>query len=106
MHIHIDAQTGEITVIAHGEKDLPTLTALGLRPTHIVRGGHVWPANRCKRWLFRFLRCLPSIRLRQWTRTWRGSWQVRMVNGLVLGTFATRAEAISAEEEYLLRMLP
>lgn len=67
------------------------------------RASHVEPAHWAKRMAFRLLRATESRRLRDWTRTWGGSWTAKVIGGPYLGTFPSRQQAIDAEMEHLTR---
>lgn len=96
---------GQVTVIAHPDQDAALVAALG--PTgQPQRGGHVFPAPRLLRAVFRLLRrygALPAVVA--WTRTWHCAWLVDLApsGGGVVGPFAVRAEALQAEEQWLLQ---
>jgi hypothetical protein len=93
---------GKVKVVAH-DSDLPVLAqAVGPVATQ-RRGGHVVPAAPLRRWAFKLLRRLASRAAAAWTRTWRGQWlaDLTVSGGPVLGPFATRLEAIAAEEDWL-----
>lgn len=105
MIIHI-APDGNVTVVAH-DSDLPMAEqAIGAVQAQ-QRGGHVVPAAPVKRWAFRQLRKLASKRIAAWTRTWRGPWlaDLSVSGGPVLGPFASRIDAVTAEEDWLAKML-
>ena len=99
---------GEVIIVAHAGLDRERLRGLG-RVYSVRRGGHVVPAARWKRWAFRLIRrtFAENSAVAYWTRRWRGPWLVDLApsGGPVLGPFASRREAIAAEEAWLLRRI-
>ena len=82
------------------EGDFP----LPLKGEKVKRISHVLPANPLKRAAFRILRFLfgDKGRIADWTRRWKGPWIV-VINGIEIGTFNNRQEAISYERELVIR---
>lgn len=70
------------------------------------RASHVEPVSKVKRLTFHLLRGLVAddSPVAAWTRSWRGPWRINLglSGGPTFGSFAGRAEAISAEEAWLL----
>lgn len=96
---------GRVEAVAHPEADRALEAALG--PVRAARRtGRVEPAG-WSRGPFRLLRG-PLGRwawARALSRRLPGPWLVRLADGRVLGPFATRWEAVAAEEEAALRLL-
>jgi len=83
------------------DSDTTPLTALG--KSTIERASHVCPVNRFKRLAFLALRLAfgDTGAVADWTRRWSGPWQAEMVEGPRLGPYATRAEALDAERDWI-----
>lgn len=84
--------------------DHPQLAALkqeGVCTTR--RASWVLPVSWLKRQAFKLLRWATGEvgPVSDWTRGWRGPWQVQIVNGPSLGIYAERADAIAAEVAWI-----
>lgn len=99
---------GETTIIYHpNDPAAGDLAAVLGIVTSDQRGGHVLPLNPLKRWAFTTIRQIWGGRdkLAEWTRTWRGPWMVKIVDGPQLGPFGSHAAGCQAEVAYLLENL-
>jgi hypothetical protein len=102
MLITID-QTGSLEFIAH--EQLAGLISEGQATKR--RASHVTPCNWLTGKLFTFLRWATGETgaVSDWTRNWpywfSWGWQVQVVDGPHLGTYAERADAIAAEVAWL-----
>lgn len=92
-------QAGQIEAIASDE--LAGLELPGLVTKR--RASHVLPCGWLKRQAFKLLRWATGEvgPVSDWTRGWRGPWQVQIVNGPSLGIYAERADAIAAEVAWI-----
>lgn len=98
---------GSVSIIANHDTQASAVQSLSAAlgsVQRVRRGGHVVPADRIRRSVFRLLRRLLGSggRVAAWTRTWPGPWLVKMASGDVLGPFADRDVAVEAEIEHLL----
>lgn len=91
---------GEVVALAHPDRDLPVLAALG-RVQGMRRAGRVLPAPPGARLAFRILRGILGWArpVREWTRRWPVPWIVVLPDGTRLGPFADREAALAAEEQ-------
>lgn len=90
---------GDLRYIAKPETE--RLSSIG--ETSKRRISRVEPTNFFKRIAFLFLRRVvrDDSRLAKWSRTWRCTWRVRMLDsGHIFGSFADRQSAIDAEVDY------
>ena len=98
MKITVDImQNGDIQFV---EPKVNFLEDLG--ETRFRRISRVEPANLFKRIAFKVIRRLvsDSSAIAQWTRNWKCSWRVKMLDtGYIFGEFEQRQEAIAAEIE-------
>lgn len=95
---------GKVRSLAY--HDAPDLTCLG--PGRQWRASHVEPVWPVKRLLFHALRRLfgEAGLVADWTRRWRGPWQVRIVgHGMLPWVYWSRADAIAAEVEWFHRSM-
>jgi hypothetical protein len=68
-----------------------------------VRLTRIVPVKRVKRWAFEAARSVGDTgKIADWTRRWRGPWQVvRMESGEVLHSALTRSACLAFEREFL-----
>ena len=96
--------SGKVTGIGH-QINFKAVGLETLGQTAVRRGSHVLPQRPFKRLAFRLLRRLfgESGRLADWTRTWKGPWQIDLspVDGPCVSGYLHRSDAIAAEVRYL-----
>lgn len=87
---------GSVTGLTSGEFSVETLGNVTKK-----RYSHIWPSNRVKRAAFRVLRSLFSERGRvaQWCRSWRCTWEVRLVGSENVVRYASQSRAACIEWE-------